>query len=434
MKKILAVLLCVAMLFSMASFVSAVEVKNDRSIKATVSDDVVFAGDTVEVTVAIYGEDLVNAEWSLSYDPAYFTYNGAASDIGAASVVDGSTINAHHFITDKDVVYTDGQVLAVYTFTAKAQSTVVTGAFEFGRTTAYTYMESIAPDAAFEASNEGAEVKIDLIPYDVEHIFGQEDTEGDVVKGDEIEIPYNDAEHFFKVKAYDSRNDEESTGATITYELLGFVPDEQEASLLAEVGENVTGISDLKKQGTYHIGYEVIPEIGYAGLEGEFTVYIVRPEFELEVNLAADNSDYVNGKKIVLVYTDTDNVYFEFDGETMLDVTASGYKFEGTPYEHVFAFVTDAIAGGTIDDYAALIQNIYDGSDVVTVSYDNSTDLNLDGTTNIRDVSVVYGVYNQVAEYYADAQWQKNILKADINHTKNVDNDDITPVIADAFM
>ena len=118
----------------------------------------------------------------------------------------------------------------------------------------------------------------------------------------------------------------------------------------------------------------------------------------------------------------------------MLDVTASGYKFEGTPYEHVFAFVTDAIAGGTIDDYAALIQNIYDGSDVVTVSYDNSTDLNLDGTTNIRDVSVVYGVYNQVAEYYADAQWQKNILKADINHTKNVDNDDITPVIADAFM
>ena len=436
MKKFLVSLLCVVMVICMAGIAMAAEVKTDRSIEVSASDAVVFAGDTVEITVAIHGDDLVNAEWSLSYNPDYFTYEGATSDIGATSVANGSTIKAHHFITDKDVVYTDGQALAVYKFTAKAQADVVYGDFAISGTYAYTYMESIRPEDVFTASNnEKVTVKIDLIPYDVEKIFGNDTTtfEHD---GEQVEVPYNDAEHYFQVKAYDSRDGEESTGAVITYKLVSFSeynPDE--ASLLTDlvVGEEVTSIDDLKKQGTYVIEYYVSPEIGYAALTGDFTVNIVRPEFEIEVDLT-EAGDYVNGKKIVLVYTDTDNVYFEFDGNTMLDVTASGYKFEDTTYYHVFAFVTDAIDGGTIDDYAALIKNIYDNSDVVTVEYTDSTDLNLDGDVTIRDVSVAYGVYNQVDEYYADAQWQRNILKADITHSKNVDNDDITLVIGDAFM
>ncbi len=143
----------------------------------------------------------------------------------------------------------------------------------------------------------------------------------------------------------------------------------------------------------------------------------VDPEYLVEVG-----KDFVAGKKLIYVYTNSDVISFRYDGDAMYEIIGK-YKKDG--YAHAFVLVVDAIEG----DYAERVAIVYGTVDAAHVlTYDaEEYDLNGSGEFNLRDVTAVYGVYN--VNEVTFAEYMSIVLSADINADGVVDALD-----ADAFV
>lgn len=386
-----------AMLVCSINLVAFAEtIATDRAINVVANYSERYADEEVEISIVIEGNDLANAQWELTYDPTHFELMD--TDV----VADNGTIIDYDF--KQNGTYADGEVIRTYTFKALAQPVETVSAFGISNTRAYTYMESIDAEKFLADNNICEYVTIKLRDYIVAvKVDGVDQT------SDEVSFSYDDKEHTFEVITVPT--------ASVSYKVNG---------------EDVTSVV-IKEEGTYTISYTVTPELGYAPIEKSFTVVIEKPVYEVEVAIgdAMDAKDYVSGKKIVLVYTDTDNVTFAYDGNAMIDVSESAYKYNGTDYKHVYAFVTDAISGATVDDYKAKVVHSYE---LVCEKLDAyNADLNLDNAYDIQDVTVGFGIYNVYDGYYSNVKYQKNILKADTNNDKCVNDDDTSNIVRDVF-
>ena len=417
MKKILAMVLCVAMVLCTMSF--GVFAADPRSILIddTAVPAEVYADDTFDVSVYIYGEDLANAVWELAYEPAYFEL---ISETNTTGVIEGHDYSP----SETNTSFADGALLKTYTFKALPQSSQVTGSFTLQNTSAYTWLESMEGTDVVTSSNF-VDVTILLKDYDVSVKFDGEDLTGAAPSKD---LPYDDATHNLDITVSDEDGNDVTDSVTdITYKFNG---------------QDVPASDfEIKAEGTYEITYTVTPELGYDSVSDTITIIVKKPEYVVEVNLNnVDGADYVNGKKLVLVYTNTDHVYFEYDGNAMHDVTASGYEYVNpvdnslTSYYHVYAFVTDAIDGGVFSDYYDLVSHNYDGTGVETVTY-GSTNINqsTDGKTDIKDITAIYGINYGKDEYFSRTEWQVRFLMADIVRDKCVEGLDINAVITAAY-
>lgn len=156
---------------------------------------------------------------------------------------------------------------------------------------------------------------------------------------------------------------------------------------------------------------------------GEDISYVV------EVNFS---EDYIDGKKIILVYTNNDGISFDYDGVTMYDVTSKGYEYIGdedfiqTSDTKVYAIVVDAVENATLDDYKANVAVIYEqiSADKV-ISLPTSgleCDLNKSGDIDIGDPISAYGVFHGDSELYP--LHMELILETDVNNDKCINEED----------
>ena len=414
MKKIIASILCVIMVLTSMSFsaLAYIEIKNDRAINIYVNKTEVYADGTPEsivtVTVKVEGRnDLANAQYTMVYEPALFELQETEKDPGKSGLIS-------EMFYKTSGTYADGEELATYTFKAIPQVAEETGDFFMQEAFTYTYMESIDAEK-FEASSEGKSVTILLMNYDVKkYIDGTlvDETQGEV---DEVEYNYDDATHSFKVETVPDATVE----YTVTYN--GTV-----------VGTDLSEV-EFKEEGTYVIEYVVTDkQNGYAPVEGEFTIKIVEPVYVVEV---VENYVFANdiGKNLVLVYTDTTGVGFNYDGKVMVDVSTSAYKYKDTEeYDFVYGFVTDPIANGAENDYQAykdLVSHWYNGMYEIPEVGVYDEDLNYNNDCEMQDISVAYGVMNGYEGYFADAKYMRNILKADLTQDKKVKGNDASLVV-----
>ncbi len=167
----------------------------------------------------------------------------------------------------------------------------------------------------------------------------------------------------------------------------------------------------------------------YAIIKDNLTVTIGDPAPDYVVEVA----DYVEGKKIVLAYTNNNEISFAYNGETMYDVTSKEYAYSGTEEfasgqdTKVYALVVDAISNGTLDDYKDNVSFINDTVDegyvISAPESDLVYDLNNSGKTDIGDVISAYGVLYADSNIYPS--FMNLILRADINNDKCVNEIDI---------
>ncbi|MBE7047324.1 MAG: hypothetical protein E7396_07920 [Ruminococcaceae bacterium] len=365
-------------------------VSKSRSILISADKGEVFAGDEVVISVAVNGENLANAKWKIKYDPSKFEF--VSGDVTPSN----GEFKDYKYLTD-DTVFTENEVLKSYTFKALAQTEVTTADFEISDTYAYTYFESLDSTQVEALNNEKATVTIKLIDYQIK-LYADNN---EVINTDNIEFAYDNKDHTFRVETVPA--------ATVEYKVNG------------EAKTDVV----IKEEGEYVIEYTIIPEDGYQGVTDTFTITIGAPEYVIEVG--AD--DYVAGKKIVLVYTNTDNAFFKYDGNLMIDVSERGYKYEDTTaYTHVFAYVTSAVSGATDDDYKANVSHLYSSEGLYTIAEYNN-DINFDTELDIRDITSEFAVYNVNADVFRYVRYQKNILKADTDGNKTVGLNDTSTVV-----
>lgn len=366
----------------------------DRTINVSADKPEVEADDEVIISISVSGENLANAKWKLKYDSSKFELVTTGLNVENDVITD-------HLYLDDDTVFTSGEVIKSYTFKAIAQTDDTQADFEISDTFAYTYLESLDGTDIEALNNEKATVNIKLKDYKV--VVKVDDNE--IAAGETTrEFAYDDNEHTFKVDTIPT--------ATVEYKVNG------------RTVNNVV----IKNEGKYEIEYSVIAETGYRAITSTYTITVGAPKYVIEIGA----TEYVAGKKIVLVYTNTDNAFFKYDGNLMIDVTSSGYKYNDgtteTQYAHVFAFVTDVVTGASDDDYKANVSHLYSSSGLYTIAqYDN--DINFDTDLDIRDITSEYAVYNVNADVFRYIRYQKNILKADTDGSKSVTLDDTANVV-----
>lgn len=193
---------------------------------------------------------------------------------------------------------------------------------------------------------------------------------------------------------------------------------------------------------TYKVTASYTPNRNYEVTVVDGKLEIGKPQFVVEV---VDNAllkggdvkaDYVAGYRLVLVYTNVDNAFFNYGGVNMFDVTASGYKYvdydyatgtapAGVEYKHVYGLVVPSIGVYEATEeyhkqYESRVGYSFDFVDKPEkVVYDN--DINLTEVLDVNDYSMTNGIYNVI---YNSSRFAKNFLKADVNHDKMVDTDD----------
>ncbi len=222
--------------------------------------------------------------------------------------------------------------------------------------------------------------------------------------------------------------------ATATGEALVEAGDLGTITLVREPGE-------AKK--TYKVTASYTPNRNYEVTVVDGKLEIGKPAFKVEV---VDNAllkggdvkaDYVAGYRLVLVYTDVDNAFFNYGGANMFDVTARGYKYvdynytentatESTEaYKHVYGLVVPSIGRYEAtaeyhDRYKSRVGYSFDMVDKPEkVVYDN--DINLSEFLDVNDYSMTNGIYNVI---FNSSRFAKNFLKADVNGDKMVDSTD----------
>lgn len=372
-----------------------------RSIEISANKAEVEMDDIVTISVTLNGNNLANVVYDLAYDATKFEFISASTETTANN---GSL--SEMLYKDDGTCYENGKAVATYTFKALGQTENVTADFVISNTAAATYLESIDATNIKTTSNEKVSVAINLKNYEV-----TVNVDGNAVSEDTLNVPYTNEGHTFSVTATPTAN--------VSYKVNG--------------GDETDSVS-VSERGTYTIEYTITPTTGYAKVTGTFTLVIGDPKYVVEVNLTgAENRDYVSGKKIVLVYTNTDGLAFNYGDDLMIDVTERGYKYNGTDeYSHVYAFVTDAIESSdaevTVEDYSKNISCVIPSpAELVKLTY--SMDLNFDDNLNVQDITTAYGIYNVNADYFKNVKYQKNILRADTDGNKCVNNDDANTVV-----
>ncbi len=347
----------------------------------------VVAGETVEVQVWLNGTGVSGAAWEFTYDKTMFTLQNG-DDTG---VITGEMAEA---------AFNGAKLLGTYTFEAIPQDNEVVTATFTVKDTADSWDYAGAMDgSSLEAAIAPAEVTINLMTLDV--------SVSDNGNGD-----------------YTYRAD----GYTVT------VTENSNVGAKIEMNGQTTNELTFTEVGEHTVTYTV-SKLGYKTVTGTHSITVTAPaagvDYVVEVNLSGEDlSDYVAGKKLVLVYTNNKDINFTYDGADMYDVTAAGYEYVGdeefvkNENTKVYALVVDAIADGELANYEVNVAPVYEtGATVVTYS----CDLNGDENITLRDVSVAYGVLNQYAEYFTNNM--DSVLMADVNGDKIV-----TIADADAVM
>lgn len=381
-----------------------------RKLTVTANEETVEAGDTVEITVKLSGENIATVYYVLNYNKEYFKpVDGENTGKISGEWLPGS---------GEDATYANG-ASKTYRFVALAQTEEVTGYFELTDAETLTYTEGQLGFKPVTKVGNKAPVTITLKEYEVALKL-----DGTVVTEDAMTVDYTEAGHKLEVVA------PQNAVKKITFTYKG------------ENGEDVPFDGTLKDQGIYEITYIVEPKDGYEKVTGTFTLTIGSPEFFVEVNLNStledDMANYAVDKKIVLVYTDMDGFYFTYNGEAMIDVTANGYRYAGNEtaqndFAHVYAFITDAIEDGALEAYKANVECVAETDNKKNFKIEEyNYDINFANGIERGDIVTVYGVYNAVEEYFNNTveDYQKYLLKADTNGDKVVDGFDTGAVVS----
>ncbi len=374
----------------------------ERAIEVSASKDKVVAGEEFTVTVKFAkGENIFNAAWTLSYETDKFELKDSADQSGTIKGIIWKTFEGEKFAQD--------EVLKTYTFVAKAVAAETTGNFALSETTASTFAESRDDIYVAAVTNDPVPVTIIMKDYTVFAAFN-----GELVnltaENPAAETTYNGAAHKFVV--------ETDLPEDVDYEITYTVN-----------GEEVEEVA-LTNAGKYEVVYTITTENGYANKTGKVTITVNDPDFVVET------SKWTNmGKRLVLVYTKQDNLYFTYNGNLMIDVTEREYKYENTEeYPHVFAFVTDALAKDEVDSYRANIKYLADGTGLIKLALaepEKLADINFSRHLNVQDISVEYGIINLHSEIYGDVKYQKHLLKGDTNGDKIVNGKDTAFVVSE---
>ncbi len=390
-------------------------INDSRKIVPEADKTEVEADEIVTIAVKVYGENLREGYWKLTYDTDLF--------VCAADTDNNGEIIGTKTLTDNTTdVFADGETLATYEFKALAQNADATGTFETVGVRTYTASES-KDGYTFEADGGKAEVAVKLTAY--EAILK---VDGEKVTGTGVEVPYTAAEHRFAVTAVPDIAAGEEIKITIT-------------------DENGNEVDEMIEKGTYTIAYTIPAQLGFAEYNGTFELTIGSPEYVVEVNTGKGYfADYVLGKKLVLAYTNTPNVAFEYDGNYMIDVSAKGYLYNNvTSYTYVYAIVVDALsAGSTVDDYitAGGMKDVK-LTDPVASLVKLDMDINSNGELHLSDIISIYDTYNvdeddlfNEASYSSKlvyARCMNIILKSDVDGNKTVTGDDTEEVVTAVY-
>lgn len=223
-------------------------------------------------------------------------------------------------------------------------------------------------------------------------------------------------------------------------------PVEYEVTYTDEAGNATTTTPadavPLDKVGKYEITYTVTggPDTGYEEVTKTVTIVVNTPVFYVEAGvMSGAERDFVDEIKLVLVYTNAENVTFDYNGVKMLDVTEAGYTYEydsSMTFEHVYALAVEAYAEQNLDLYKANITLDYSANAATKISYDytcepGSSDGELDVNSNKEitrdDIMSVFIVAQ--ADRHAFETRMATFIKADVNKDKEVVADDVTDII-----
>lgn len=350
-----------------ASFTVTVEASRAR----------VVLNEDVTVTVKVTGGTFTAASYSLTYEPDKFELVSKDS----TAVGEGTNGFKAWYLDTGATGSADGTVIGIYTFKALAQDTDnVTGYFTLGREAGIGTFETAADgqdEIAATVSNPAA-VTIGL-------------SNALTVSAENVEKDYDG-------NAYGVTAAANITGAEILY---------KDAS-----GDyTLTTSPTYSAVGSYTVEFKASLK-GYRDAYGSATVKINPPKYETET------TEYVAGYSLILVYTDQDGMAFTYDGHAMCDVTTAGYVKDGKSFKHVYGVVVEGAADMTKLAFTA-------GASA-QVGYSN--DVNGSNKTDLQDVVATVGVYNARAEFMNDAKMM-TVLRADVNHDKQVTSADITLVL-----
>lgn len=368
----------------------------------------VYEGDAVTVDVKLDGNNIITAQYELSYDNTKFELTSTLGE-NELMTTNGTTTTIKSLNFSSGAALADDAALHSYAFKAIGQETEVTSAFTLNNVKASTAMEAVG--AVIPATTNGsADITIALREYTTAITVDGTAPSAEELASKSKSVAFDGREHTFKVTT--------TPDANVKYKVNG-----------VEVSE-----VKLKNEGVWTIEYTVENALGYGEVSGTFEITVGTADYVVEVDLTEDG-DYVakntaentTAKKIVLVYTNTDGLCFKYNNKSMIDVTAQGYKYNGTDtYDHVYAFVTDFV-DNDLDTYKSKVTYSTNGTNAAldtALQYD----INLRNGVEIDDIGTEYSVYNGYKGYFASLVYQANILKADTNKNKKVDSGDITDV------
>lgn len=330
----------------------------------------------VTITITGNGGAFDGAQYKMTYDPALFELVTKPTE----AVLDAAT-NTFSYINVLPGT-ADGGVIGTYTFKALAQETEVTGSFTL--VTGECYIES------YSSSISGPAVPCDVsAPAQVK-----------IVLKDELTVSAPDVVVDYDGNAYGVTATANIAGATIKYADANGAYTLNESPKYTDVGEYTVNFRATLK--------------GYTPATGSAKVIINHPKYYTET------TEYVSGYTLVLVYSDFNTTRYTYDGNTMLDVSAAGYKLNDTTgYAYVYGWV--------VKGNADLSKIGYTADTAEKVAY--SKDVNVSGTIDLRDAVATAGIYNADARYMLESNMAM-ILRADIDHSKKVDSDDYSLILA----
>ncbi len=372
-----------------AAFINSLfEIHPERKYIIEASKSEVKAGETFTVTVSLDGTALYGAEWELVYDKTLFKTDDETSGISYGTLI------------TKDVP------VATYTFEALPQLT---------ETDYYTF--TLANGAIAQTNSEAAE-SIEPVP----EVVTDEAKVKILLKDFEYDVSVDNAvivDETTEGNKHTYNTDFDGAEHTVA---ITSVPDT--AEIKVTVNEKEADVDALKftDADTYVIEY-TITQIGYAPVEGTFTFTIDTPKYVVELNHDYVAND-IGAKTLVLVYTDSDDISFNYDGAPVFDVTYKGYKYndgsdEGVAYAKVYAIAVDYAAA-----YVAKVKVVYKEADAkyLLTLPNPEFDLTRDGKISISDVTSAYAVYNADPDYFIN--YMKHVLTADVVADKKVNGGD----------
>lgn len=331
-------------------------------------------GEIVTVTVKVNGGVFNGAAYDLTYDPALFELvtkpAGATDKSGTCKDLYTNKAGA-----------ADGTAIATYTFKTLAQDTETTGYFTLTADKAFVenYASSTAGNSVPCQVSAPAAVKITL--------------------KDDLTVSADNVKVFFDNKPHSVTATANKTGAVIRY-----ADADGKYTLSASPAYTAVGEYTVKFCATLK---------GYETAYGEAKITINQPQYFTE------STEYVPGYSLVLVYTNYNTTRYTYDGNVMLNVKDAGYSLEGYAYDYVYAWVVKGDADPSKIGYTS--------AEVAKVAY--SCDVNASGQVDLRDIVFTMGVYN--ADPTSMTSEMDKILRADVNHSKNVNSDDYSLVLAE---